>query len=423
MKKIFALVDANSFFCNCERLFRPELHNRPVIVLSNNDGCAIARTPEAKSLGIKMGAPYFEIKELCEKNGVQVFSSNFSLYTDVSRRLMAFLKTCSDRVEVYSVDEAFLDLSGWKEDEVYSYAKEVRARISREIGIPVSIGIGETKTLSKIANHVAKKSQKANGVVSILNRRLKAVALNRVDVEDIWGIGRKNSVKLRAMGINNAKEFADYRNELRILKLLTKVGLQTKKELQGVHCLELEQVSPKKKEIMSSRSFGQAVYDKYSLKEAIATYISTGAAKMRAQRSLCYRVDVFARTSFFTNREQYAGHGAHKLQSPTLDTGKLITIAWQKLDEFYKGGFEYKKAGIRLSSLVDNGVAQMSFFDDYDSKDREVLMNTMDEINQRFGSYALRSAACGTSDKAWAMLRQQKSPRYTTAWDELPRSV
>lgn len=420
MDKVFAMVDCNSFFCSCERLFDPSLINKPVIVLSNNDGCAIARTPEAKALGIKMGDPYFKIRELCENKNVAVFSSNFSLYTNLSERVMNVLRGFGVEVEVYSVDEAWIDITGVTDDYL-AYGRVIKETVEREVGIPVGVGIAHTKTMSKLANHIAKKSKRADGVVDLTNRDHWDAALERVEVGDIWGIGRKSAQKLNVLGIKTAFDFTQYSNEVLVQKLLTKTGLQRKKELQGIRCFNLELNPDKKKVIRSSRTFGTPVYEKIHLKEAVANYVTAACEKLRAQRSVCKSIVVFARTSPFKNVPQFYAHEGAKLEVATSDTRKLIEVAWSLVDEFYRGGFEYKKAGIELHNIIDEDQAQLNLFTACDSKEDEHLMFTIDKLNFYQGGGTVKSMACGVDNKAWKMLRDHKSPRFTTSWYELPK--
>ncbi len=415
----YALVDCNSFYCSCERLFRPDLKDKPVIVLSNNDGCAIARTNEAKALGIKMGAPYFKIKNLCQKHDVAIFSSNFSLYTNVSERVMSTLAQLAPQIQVYSVDEAFLDLTGIA--NLDAYGREIKNTILKNIGIPVGVGIAPTKVLSKVANHLAKKSNKAQGVVSLMNQQYQDIGLARTPIKDIWGIGRRSAEKLNTLGIKTAKDFRDYHNEDLIQKLLSKTGLQIKHELMGINCFELELDIEKKKEIMCSRSFGQSVYDLPSLKEIIANYITDAAEKLRAQDSFCLEVCVFARTNPFKNNGQYFMFESQKLANPTSDTHKLIKIALKLLERGYRAGFEYKKAGVRLMNFFNSTEYQIDFLEDYDTEKDLQLMKCIDYINFMNGYNVIKSMACGTEDISWRMNRNFKSPKYTTCWDELKK--
>lgn len=418
MKKMFALIDCNSFYCSCERIFRPELKDVPVIVLSNNDGCAIARTSEAKALGIKMGDPFFKIKKFCQKHGVAVFSSNFSLYTNISARVMVTIAQECPAVEVYSVDEAFVDLTGIP--NLLEHGKKLREVILKNIGIPTGVGIAPTKVLAKIANHLAKKSSKAQGVVCLDTPRLIDEALKRVAVEDIWGVGGANSAKLKALGIHTAFQFKEYKNERLIQKIFTKVGVQLKHELMGINCFDLSHDIDAKKEIMCSRSFGKPVFDKETLKQSIAGYISNAAEKLRAQDSLCTQLTVFARTNPFKNVEQYYMYERVKLVNPTSDTRKLLELASQMIDSAFRPGLEYSKAGAKLGNFYRCDEYQIDFFHPFDSADDTSLMKVVDKINYLEGPNTIRFMSCGVSDQAWRMNRNYKSPRYTTSWNELP---
>ncbi|MBT4791058.1 MAG: Y-family DNA polymerase [Halobacteriovoraceae bacterium] len=417
--KAYALIDCNSFYCSCERLFRPELNNKPVIVLSNNDGCAIARTNEAKALGIKMGEPYYKIKQLCKKHRVEVFSCNFALYTNISNRVMQIIISNCPDVEVYSVDEAFADLTGV--EDILSHGKMLREKILQDVGIPTGVGIAPTKVLSKVANHIAKKSNKAKGVVYLDSEYLQNIALKRTPVGDIWGVGRASSKKLNDMRIYSAYEFKTYKNDKLIQKIFTKVGLQIKQELQGINCFALSQDVEKKKEIMCSRTFGDYVFDKNILKEAVSNYIENAAAKMRQQKSVCNEVSVFARTNpFKENIEQYYMYERSKLANPTCDTRTLLAEAFRLLERGYREGYEYRKAGIKLSNFNESSNFQMNFFYESDSEKDLKLMSAIDYINRVEGEGVLKFASSGTSDDAWKMNRNFKSPRYTTSWSELP---
>lgn len=417
MSSVYALVDCNSFFCSCERLFRPDLMTKPVGVLSNNDGCFISRTNELKALGVQMGDPYFKVRDLCKKNKVAVFSSNFALYTNISDRVILTLANFTPELEVYSVDEAFLNLTGFNDLE--AYAREIKRVVEKNTGIPVSIGVAPTKTLAKVANHLAKKSAKAQGVVVLMDPKHQEQALRRIEVRDIWGIGRASTEKLHRLGIKTGLEFRDYKNERQIKKIFTKVGLQRKQELQGHPRFTLELMSAPKKEIMCSRSFGASVFSFEDLREAVAKHVSSAAEKMRKQDSVCEVIEVFARTSPHKNVAQYYGYQSQIMLSPTSDTRRIIKYAVTVLEDLYRAGFEYKKAGIKLSGLSQKGQSQMSLLDPPDTWRSEALMKCMDEINRREGSGTLFSAACGVQNKAWAMNRNFVSPRYVTGWNDL----
>ena len=417
-EKSFALIDCNSFYCSCERLFRPELNTNPVITLSNNDGCVIARTTEAKALGIRMGEPYFKIKNFCKKNNVSVFSSNFALYTNISDRVMNTIISQCAQVQVYSVDEAFADFSGISNK--LEFGLHIKDIIKKNVGIPVGVGIAPTKVLAKLANGIAKKSKKANGVVDLSETKWQDVALKMSPVEDIWGVGSASARKLRAIGIKTAYEFKVFSDERLILRLFTKVGLQIKHELMGISCFGLEFDVEAKKEIMCSRTFGTNVLTLANLKESVASYISNAAEKMRKQNSMCTEMAIFARTNPHAQTAQFNLYQRSRLANPTGDTRKLIKEAFTLLEQSFKEGYEYRKAGVRLSNFHASSELQIDFFSPIDSLEDIALMNTMDHINFLEGEGSIKLGACGLNDHAWKMNRAFKSPRYTTSWDELP---
>ncbi len=418
-QKIFALVDCNAFFCNCERLFRPELKKFPVGVLSNNDGCFVSLTRELKDLGVKMGEPYFKVKDICKKHQVKVFSSNFSLYSNISDRVMLTLAGFTPSLEVYSVDEAFLDLTGFKNLEVY--ARNIKDTVEQFVGIPVCVGVAPTKTLAKVANRLAKKSNKAEGVVVLLEKKWQDLALQKTDIEDVWGVGRASSLKMRSLGIKTAKDYRDYKNERQIKKIFTKVGLQRKEELMGLPRFELEVVAKPKKQIISSRTFGSPVYHLQELRESVANYMSSACEKLRKQNSNCAEIGVFMRTSPFKNTPQYKAFEFTTLLSPTSDTRKAIRYAFRVLDHMYKAGFEYKKAGVQLGKITSQQQTQLSLLSEPDSERDMKLMQCIDQINARDGSGTVRVAACGLDNKAWKMNRNHKSPRYVSGWSQLKK--
>ncbi len=421
MTPTIALIDCNSFYCNCERVFRPELRNTPIVVLSNNDGCAVSRTPEAKALGIGMGAPYFQIKELCDKHGVKVFSSNFSLYTDLSRRVMSILKEYAPTVEVYSVDEAFVDLSGIKDP--LRYAKTIKEEIWRRAKIPVSVGIAPTKVLAKVACHIAKKNPTYDGVFGFSHAKEFSPHLEKIAISDLWGIAKGRSLSLRLQGIKTAKDFRDFPNDRLIQKILTKVGRQIQDELRGTVCFPITLETQKKKEIMSSRTFGHPVFDKRALQESIASHASTVAEQLRVQGSVCYEILVYVRTNPFKEGiVQYGASQVARFQTPQNNTFALIKLALRALDHIWRPGLEYKKAGVRVMRLQDEyefqlGLFQQSFTETQKQKD---LMKVMDRINTREGKRTIFSLACGISQHTWKMRRDHCSPRYTTSWNEIP---
>lgn len=418
---IVALADCNSFYCACEMLFRPDLVGRPVGVLSNNDGNFVSRTPELKALGVKMGDPYFQVREICELNNVAVFSSNFTFYTNISTRVMTVLARFAPKIEIYSVDEAFLDFTGLEHRDLDKYAREIIDTVKTEVGISISIGIASTKTLAKVANRIAKKFPKTNGHYSLLKNNKLEWALENTSVEDIWGIGRSSAAKLRAINIKTAKAFRDFKNDIQIQKLLTKVGRKIQDELRGVSCIKLNDPEDKKKEIGSSRSFGQGIYDVTNLREAIANFATTVCEKLRAQGSVCSEVTVWITTNPFKEGPQYRASESLTIQAPTLSTFQVISYAWCALDKIFEEGYEYKKAMVRISGFQNLEERQLSFLEKPDSERTEKLMKTIDQINTREGRGMIKPMACGISKKNWDMKQLQRSPRFTTGWYQLPK--
>ncbi len=414
--KIFALVDCNSFYCSCERVFQPKLQNKPVIVLSNNDGCAVARSDEAKALGIQMGDPFFKIKDIVKKHDVKVFSSNYSLYGDMSRRVMQTLATFSPDMEVYSIDEAFLSLKGFERRDLIQYALEIKEKVYQQTGIPVSIGIGPTKVLAKAANKISKKNKtQTKGVFDIRDPLLQEKILRSFPVEDIWGIGRKSSQKLLNYNIKSAYDLRNA-NEYFVQKLLTIVGRRILQELRGESCLDLEDIK-NKKQIISSRSFGRPVTSIQELQEATANHITNACEKLRRQKSTTQSLAVFIQTNPFKNTPQYYNSAHVTLLSGTCVTNKLISKAFELLNSIFKKGFEYKKVGVVLSSIHPEKTPQLDFFGEFDSLREIKLMRTLDGINEREGKNTVKFAACGIH-QFWKMLSQMKTPAYTTRVSE-----
>ncbi|MCB9091376.1 MAG: Y-family DNA polymerase [Halobacteriovoraceae bacterium] len=419
MNKIFALVDCNSFYCSCERLFRPDLINKPVGVLSNNDGCFVSLTRELKALGVPMGEPYFKVRELCDRHKVAVFSANFSLYTNISDRVMMNLIEFAPEVELYSVDEAFLDLSTLTHLNLNAYATQIKQTVERNTGIPVSIGIGPSKTLAKVANHIAKNFDFAQGVYSVMPLNNREFALEKTLTSKVWGIGRRKSLKLKSLNIRTAKELRDFDNDALIQKLFTKVTRMTVDELRGHSRFDLELEPKPKKEIISSRTFGAPVYDIETLKESVASYASLACEKLRAQKSSCSIVEVYIRTNPHKDIPQYYAYKAYRFQAHTSDTRKVIHAAWIALQKIYKPGFEYRKALVKLSDIRSESQSQLSLFEETDSPNSRILMETMDKINHRDGPHTLKSAACGVDNHSWRMKQALKSRRFVTGWSEI----
>jgi DNA polymerase V len=416
-----AVVDANAFFCNCEVLFKPALRGKPVLVLSNNDGCVVSRTMEAKKLGIKMGDPYFKIRPLCEKNNVYIFSSNFSIYTNISDRMMSTLQKMVQVIEPYSVDEAFLNLDQISDEKLHSFGREIKSTIERDVGIPVCVGIGPTKTLAKAAIERAKSDLTYGGVVDITPPDLRESLLEEIAIEDVWGVGGAWSKVLRARGIGTAKEFRDYKHSHTIRKKLTKVGLQMQMELNGEMVYSVNPNSSPKKSIITSRTFSKPITSREKLNECVASYTSSAMEKLREQNSVCRSISVWIRTSPFSPEQQYGASASEFFITGTLDTRKGIRAALSVLDTIYRDGYRYKKAGVLLSNIVDRFHTQLALFDNGDSDKDVMLMQTMDMINEKEGESILKIAACGTNNSAWRMLREYKSPRFTTSWHELPK--
>ncbi|CEK10121.1 Y-family DNA polymerase [Legionella hackeliae] len=415
---MYALIDCNNFYASCERLFRPDLRTLPIIVLSNNDGCVVARSNEAKALGIKMGVPYFEVKGLCQEHNVQVFSSNYTLYGDLSHRVMTVIEANWPDTEIYSIDEAFLNLKTLAEDKIDTFCTDLQKTIFRYTGIPVSIGIGRTKTLAKVANHVAKKKLKIP-VFNVTNQEERW--LSHMEVDDIWGVGRQWYKKLICFGVTNALELSKLNP--RFVKDRFNVVLQrTVLELTGKPCLELEEIAPKQS-IMSSCSFGGLQSDFGFIQEAISHHCGTAWAKMRRQGLITQHLSVFVRSNpFREDLAQYSNSIGFRLVNPTDDVRYLTTAAKHCLKKIYRKGIQYHKCGVLMADLIDKQYRQMDLFHqptDEDMIETEKVMKLIDCINQKYGPRTMRLAAEGFR-KSWSMKRQLKSPHYTTRWSELP---
>ncbi|MBL7720627.1 MAG: Y-family DNA polymerase [Chitinophagaceae bacterium] len=421
-----AIVDCNSFYCSCERLFKPELKDKPVVVLSNNDGCIVSRTDEAKKLGVGMAAPYYQNKDIIENNNVAVFSSNYNLYGDLSMRVMDTLREMvgEHRVEVYSVDEAFLDLGMIPDEELQTASVEIRQTVEQWTGIYVSVGVAPTKVLSKVANRLSKKNKKETNCVLVLDseEKIKEALLN-TDVTDIWGVGYRYAVKLKEMfRINNAWQLSRMSTEWARKNLGGIVGVRLIKELNGEPCVQMKDPLKTKKMIATTRMFGIPVYDIDPLKEAVATYTSRAAEKLRRQYSAAAFISVFVVTN-----EQKPGYYTYspqtsstyiQLPKPTAYTNELIKCAVPLVDKIYKPGLKYLKAGVILSGLVpDTSIQGNLFLSDMKNNERRV-MDMLDNINFSQRDDVLKFAASGTK-RNWKMRQEMRSPRYTTRWNEL----
>ena len=418
---VFALVDCNNFYASCEKLFRPDLKDTPVVVLSNNDGCVVARSREAKSLGIKMGVPVFQIKAEMQRHGILAFSSNYALYADLSSRVMRTLEEMAPRVEVYSIDEAFLDLTGIESVlSLVEFGQQVRERIGHWIGITVCVGIAPTKTLAKLANHAAKKYPATQGVVDLTNPDRQRRLLALVPVDDVWGVGRRLSKRLNALGITTALDLANA-SPRAIRDQFSVVLERTVRELNGESCIELEEIPPTKKQIVCSRSFGVKVTQFELLREAVCEYATRATEKLRKEQQQAKVLTVFIRTSPFKDNEpQYSNSASGELLIPSCDTRDFIELANHLLKRIWKDGFRYAKAGVMLSDFYDPDMFQPGLFDDVSTRSNsQQLMSVLDSINQS-GAGKVFFAGQGTK-KDWSMKREHLSPAYTTRWDQLPR--
>lgn len=419
---IFALVDCNNFYASCERVFNPKLEGKPIVVLSNNDGVIIARSNEAKALGIKMATPIFKVQDVIDRNKVNVFSSNYVLYGDMSHRVISILKESAPEVEVYSVDEAFLKLDGIQ-GNLTEFGTNIRNKIHKWTGIPVSIGIAHTKTLSKIANEIAKKDPAHKGVldISCLPDSKIDLYLAKIDISDVWGIGRRLSPMLRVHGIRTARDLK-YASDQWIRKCINVLGLKTVHELRGIPCIQLEEHHAPKKSIASTRSFGRPVLSLTELKEAVALYVTIATEKLREGEQVASAIQVFIHTNFHRqDQNQYSNSAATMLPNPTSHSPTIVKTAHRLLEQIYKPGYKYKKAGIILTKLMPKDQIQLDFFKKHEENPRhEAVMQTLDKINAKHGRNTLALAALGLT-KPWTMRQQKKSKRFTTNWNETIR--
>jgi DNA polymerase V len=420
MKPQLALVDCNNFYVSCERVFRPDLKAVPVVVLSNNDGCAVSRSNEAKALGIRMGQPWFECKALADTHGIIALSSNYALYADMSNRVMSILSGYSPRHEVYSIDECFVDLTGTPKLRDVSY--QMRERVMQWTGIPVCVGIGPTKTLAKLANHIAKKHPRSKGVFNFndLSEVQQEKLLSQIEVSEVWGVGRRISTRLAAHGIYTVQD-------LRIAQIATlraEFGVvieKTQRELQGTACVDLQEVVPDKQQIISSRSFGNTVTDLAVLKDAMSTFVANACVKLRAQGSHAALLQVFLHTNRFRkDQPQYNPCITVPLPQPTNDS--LVVNRWADhlVGRMFKPGYAYKKAGVMLGDISPVGRYQTDWLEPAQATDTR-LMNTLDKLNQRYGRGTVKVSTQG-AHAGWQMRQERKSPDYTTNWGALPHA-
>ena len=414
-KKI-ALIDCNSFYVSCERLFNPKIRNKPVVVLSSNDGCIISRSDEAKALGIKMGEPYFKAKDIILKNNVHIFSSNYSLYGDLSRRVMRTLKRFNSKIEIYSIDEAFLDLSNFPDDKVEEVRKEIRSIVLQWTGIPTSIGIAKTKTLSKVANHIAKKTK--SGVVSLIGVKDIDPILEKVAINDVWGIGKQLTKFFVQNGINNAKQLKNISNTW-IKKSSNVLSSRTAMELRGISCISLEAQSSKRKSCVVSRSFAKKVEKLQELQGSITNYCLNAAEKIRAESLIAKSITIFIRTSPFQNQfAYYSNSKTIDLPIATNNSIEVVKTALTGLKSIFKNGYRYQKAGIMLSGLSSSEGSKNLFSSKKDDKIKN-LMRSIDNTNYRFGRSTL-SLASAEVNKKWNIKKQHSSKIDTADFNFLP---
>ena len=414
-KKI-GLIDCNSFYVSCERLFNPKIRKKPVVVLSNNDGCIISRSNEAKALGIKMGEPYFKAKDIIIKNNVNVFSSNYSLYGDLSRRVMRTLKRFNSDIEIYSIDEAFMDLSNFSDKEVEEVGKEIRSTVLKWTGIPTSIGIAKTKTLSKVANHIAKKKQ--SGVTSLIGIENLDPILEKIDINDVWGVGRQMTKFYQKNGIYNAKQLKNKSNTW-IKKSSNVLSSRTAMELRGISCIGLETATTKRKSCVVSRSFGKRIETFQELKEAVANYCLNASEKIRSESLVAKAITVFVRTSPFQRDFGYYSN-AKTVDFPIATNNSIETVktAVSILESIFKNGYRYQKAGVMLTGLRNDDGRKNLFSSEKDEKIKS-LMRSIDNTNYRYGRSTLSLASAGVHKK-WNMRRQYSSKIDTADFYCLP---
>jgi DNA polymerase V len=420
MEEIFGLIDCNNFYVSCERVFRPDLEGVPVIVLSNNDGCAVARSAEAKLLGIKMGDPEFKIRDLIRRENVRVFSSNYALYGDLSRRVGDTLGSMVPTVETYSIDESFLNLGEFNGREVKPLARELRDRVHRWVGIPTCVGIAPTKTLAKVANFIAKKRPQYRGVCDLRSSRVRAELLPTVPVEEVWGIGGASAAKLAKLGILTAADLAALEPD-DARALMTVTGGRTVYELRGISCMPLELVEPTRKGIAVTRSFGAPVTSWTAMREALASYATRAAEKMRRYKVAADNLFVFMHTSTFNQDPFYSNGASARFGATTNDTGEVVGLTVRLGERLWREGFRYSKCGVMITELLPEAVQQPALWSELDRERRERAWKTVDQLNAKLGRGTVRMLAAGPKDSAWKLRAEHLSPRWTTRWDELLR--
>ena len=414
-KKVFALIDCNAFYVSCERVFNPKLNNKPVVALSNNDGCIIARSKEAKALGIKMGVPLFKVKDIVERENVIVFSSNYTLYADMSRRVMNIISEFTPSIEVYSIDEAFIELTNMNVD-YESYARHMRKVILQYTGIPVSIGIASTKTLTKVANHIAKDDESLEGVCSLIQHENLDQVLEDTNVVDVWGVGRQLSKKLIANGIFNAKLLKNCEDTW-VRKMMSVNGLKTVSELREISCLDLEETSATRKSCCTTRSFGKPLINLEDIEQAVTTFARRATERIRGENLIASTVSVFLRTNPFDRNRYYSNSSTTTLSYPTYDTVQIVKTALQLTKIIFRENYKYKKAGVLLSGFYEKGTETKDLFSEARYRSPK-LMSAVDQINERYGSDTIQIATECQMGK-WKQKRKNCTQSYTTQLDNV----
>jgi len=418
--EVIALVDCNNFYVSCERVFQPSLEGKPVAVLSNNDGCIVSRSNELKAMKVPMGAPGFKYEAIIRREGGTLLSSNYALYGDMSARVMDTLSRFSPEIEIYSIDEAFLILTGFRVRNLEEYGAKIRNTVRKWTGIPVSVGVSRSKTLAKVANHFAKRVPAFGGVLVLLDDDRISKALQRLPVAEVWGIGRQYDKFLRQNGIENALQLRDAEDKF-VDHYMTAVGHKTVLELRGYSAISLDEAPSPKKSIVSSRSFGKQVTELHELEEAVSTYVTRAAEKLRLQKSVAGHMMVFLSTNRFKEGPQYNNSLQTTLMPPTAYTPDLVKVALELLRELHLPGFEYKKAGVMFSEIMSEDDVPLNFIEtNYLDDRRKGLMDAIDKINRRCGRDTVFVASAGIK-KDWQMRRAKLSPAYTTRWSDLKK--
>ena len=418
MEEIFGLIDCNNFYVSCERVFRPDLEGKPVIVLSNNDGNAISRSNEAKRW-VAMGDPAFKIRDIIKREKIQVFSSNYAYYGDLSRRVNDVLGSMVPTIETYSIDESFLNLGEFREREVEHLARELRNRVQRWVGIPTCVGIAPTKTLAKVANFIAKKRPQYRGVCDLRSSQVRADLLSTVPVNEVWGIGAASAAKLAMIGVQTAADLAALDPD-NARALMTVTGGRTVYELRGISCLPLELMVPTRKGIAVTRSFGAPVTSWREMREAIASYATRAAEKMRRYKVAAENIFIFMHTNTFNNDPFYSNGASARFSETTNDTGEVVALAVRLGERLWKDGFRYSKCGVMITELMPETIRQPALWGELDREKRERAWRAMDKLNATLGRDTIRILGAGPKEAAWKLRAGYRSPRWTTRWNELP---